>query len=134
MARQWSRTLRVKTVEFAKSPGMIALGDMMEKPDSNKRRYPRKIAAWPAWVRFHRSAKYVKGHTRDVSPGGAYVVLPTSDGAAAGDAVEYILGVPAQVGDHLVIEAVNGTAHIVRVERGPDGGLALRFLEEVKIA
>ena len=105
----------------------------MERATDNKRRYPRKIAAWPAWVRFHRSGRYVKGRTRDVSAGGAYVVMPAADGAAEGDAVEYILGVPAEVGDHLVIEAVNGTAHVVRVERGEDGGLALRFVEEVKV-
>ena len=98
----------------------------------NKRRYPRKIAAWPAWVRFHSSARYVKGRTRDVSRGGAYVVLPV-DNAAAGDSVEYLLGVPAEDGDHFVIEAVNGNAHVVRVERGADGGLALKFVEEVKI-
>jgi hypothetical protein len=112
---------------------MILDGDLMEARQAETRRYPRKIAAWPAWVRFHSSAKYVKGRTRNVSGGGAYVVLPTRDGVAEGDELEYVLGVPAEAGDHLVIEAVNGKAHVVRVENGPDGGLALRFVEEIDI-
>lgn len=103
----------------------------IRRPDT--RRHPRKIAAWPAWVRFHSSAKYVKGRTRNVSGGGAYLVLPTKDGAATGEEVEYILGVPAEAGDHLVIEAVNGRAHIARVENGPDGGLAIRFVQEIDL-
>jgi hypothetical protein len=111
----------------------------MEKQGGNKRRHPRKIAAWAAWLRFHSSARYVKGRTKNVSPGGAYVVLPSGNGAAGaqlpsvGDSVEFILGVPAAAGDHFVIEAVNGKADIVRVERGPGGGLALRFLAETDI-
>ncbi len=101
----------------------------MQEGKQNSRRHVRKIAAWPAWLKFHRSAGYV-------SRGGAYVVLPSANGRApfaVGDSVDFLLGVPAEVGDHFVIEAVNGQAHVVRVERGADGGLALRFVEETDI-
>ena len=98
-----------------------------------KRRYPRKIAAWPAWVRFHQSAKYVKGHTRDVSPGGAYVVLPVDSEDCENEPVEFIMGIPTRQGDHWAIQSVSGKATIVRVERGDDGGLALRFVAETQI-
>ncbi|MCD6404288.1 MAG: PilZ domain-containing protein [Planctomycetes bacterium] len=101
-------------------------------PD-HKRRYPRKIAAWTAWVRFHRSAKFVKGRTRNVSRRGMYVVVPLNDSPDYGDQVEYILGVPTGEGDHLAIQAINGEAQVVRVERGDDGGLALEFADEEDI-
>ncbi len=56
--------------------------------------------------------------------------MPVEDGASDGSRVEYILGVPSREGDHWAIQAVNGEAAVVRVKRGPDGGLALRFFEE----
>lgn len=95
-----------------------------------KRRHPRKIAAWPAWVRFHESARYLKGRTENVSRGGAYIVMPVADGLDENEPVEYILGVPSRHGDHWAIQAVNGEATVVRVKRGVDGALALRFVEE----
>jgi len=95
-----------------------------------KRRHPRKIAAWPAWVRFHRSARFLKGRTENVSRGGAYIVMPVEDGPGENERVEYILGVPSRDGERWAIQSVNGEATVVRVKRGPDGGLALRFLEE----
>ncbi|MHC4711882.1 MAG: PilZ domain-containing protein [Planctomycetota bacterium] len=98
-----------------------------------QRRYPRKIAAWPAWVRFHSSAKYVKGRTENVSRGGAYIVMPVDEKTLENMPVEYILGVPGNEGDHWAIQAVNGEAVVVRIDRGPDGGLALRFLDEKDI-
>ncbi len=95
-----------------------------------QRRYPRRIAAWPAWVRFHRSAQYIKGRTENVSRGGAYIVLPVDDGAQENAPVEYILGVPSREGDNWAIQSVSGEAIVVRLKRGPDGALALRFVEE----
>lgn len=98
-----------------------------------KRRHPRKIAAWPAWVRFHQSAKYVKGRTRDVSRGGAYIVMPVDSEDCENAPVEFILGIPSRQGDHWAIQSVSGQATIVRVERGDDGGLALRFVDETDL-
>ena len=95
-----------------------------------KRRYPRKIAAWPAWVRFHRSSKFLQGRTENVSRGGAYIVMPIDETAREGEDVEYILGVPGEDGDHMAVQAVNGEARVVRVKRGADGGLALEFADE----
>ena len=110
---------------------------MQEKQES-KRRFTRRIAAWPAWVKFHRSAKYLKGRTRDVSRGGAYVVLPAaSDGQAGevgrvGDVVDFILEVPTEPGEQYAVKPLNGRAEIVRVEDGK-GGLAIRFSDEKNI-
>jgi len=94
------------------------------------RRYPRKIAAWPAWVRFHRSARYVKGRTKDISRGGAYIVMPVDNGEYENEPVDYILGVPIRQGDNWAIQSVSGEATVVRVQEGDGGGLALRFLDE----
>lgn len=95
-----------------------------------KRRHPRKIAAWPAWVRFHRSARYIKARTRDVSRGGMYITLPLETDVDREEPVEYILGVPSREGDNYAIQAVNGEAQVMRVERGETGGLALKFATE----
>jgi hypothetical protein len=101
--------------------------------DMRKRRHPRKIAAWPAWVRFHRSAKLLQGRTENVSRGGAYIVMPIDEGAYENESVEYVLGVASEEGDHLAVQTVNGEATVVRVKRGADGGLALRFADEKDI-
>lgn len=107
----------------------------MHNSTDGKRRYPRKIAAWPAWVKFHRSARYLKGKTRNVSRGGAYITLPLDETPIAGEPVDFILGIPRD-GDgegEYAIQTVNGEALIVRVEVGPDGGIALRFVDEAEI-
>jgi hypothetical protein len=101
----------------------------MPNSTDGKRQHPRKIAAWPAWVKFHRSARYLKGRTRDVSRGGAYVLLPLDDAPAPGEPVEYILGVRREQDGQFVIQSVSGEAVIVRVEDGL-GGIALRFAGE----
>lgn len=96
----------------------------------DNRRHPRKIAAWPAWVRFHRSAKFLEGRTHDVSDGGAYIVMPIDDSADESEHVEYVLGVPGKEGDSLAVETINGEATVMRVVKGEDGGLAIRFDSE----
>jgi len=97
-----------------------------------KRRHIRKIAAWPAWVRLHGSARFAKGHTKNVSRGGAYVVVPLDGACSEGDEVDYVLGIRAEAGEHIVFQAVNGEAQVVRVEKTAEG-LALRFAEEKDI-
>jgi hypothetical protein len=98
-----------------------------------KRRYPRKIAAWPAWVRFHRSARYLPGRTRNVSRGGAYIAISLDDAIEPGEPVEFIFEVTEGKDGEVVIQTVSGEASVVRVEKGPDGGLALRFDAEKDI-
>lgn len=105
---------------------------MTNKP-KGKRRHPRKIAAWPAWVKFHRSARYLKGKTANVSRGGAYITMPLDGSPAEGDAVSFILGMRGGDGGHYVIQAVSGEAEVVRVKKGADGGLALKFASEEDI-
>jgi len=105
----------------------------MSEPKQGKRRHVRKIAAWPAWLRFHRSASYIKGRTKNISRGGAYVVLPPAEKGRVGEAVDFILAVPdADTGD-FIIQTIDGEASVARVEEGDDGGLALRFIEEQDI-
>ena len=100
---------------------------------NGKRRYPRKIAAWPAWVRFHRSARYLPGRTRNVSRGGVYIALSLDDSIEAGEPAEFILEVAEGKDGEVVIQTINGEASVVRVEKGPDGGIALRFAAEKDI-
>lgn len=114
----------------------------MSEVGNSRRRHPRKLAAWPAWVKFHRGARYLRGTTRDVSGGGTYIVVPMDDPPETGEPVEYILGVPARKGDNFAIQSITGEAQVVRVEAGrpgrlegrggpgEPGGLALRFMEE----
>lgn len=104
----------------------------MPNGNNGKRRYPRKIAAWPAWVKFHRSARYLKGKTRDVSRGGAYVLLPLDETPLPGEPVEFIFGARREQDGQFVIQTVTGEALIVRVEEG-QGGIALRFVSEEDI-
>jgi len=98
-----------------------------------RRRHPRKIAAWPAWVRFHRSARFLKGRTRDVSRCGAYIVLPLEEDLPDGASVECRLGVRRQRGGGYVIQAVNGDARVVRSVPGAEGGLAVEFQKEMDV-
>ena len=98
-----------------------------------KRRHIRKIAAWPAWVRLHGNAKFIKGRTKNVSRGGAYLVVPLGEACSAGAEVDYVLGIRAEAGEHIVFQAVNGEAEVVRVEKTGEG-LALRFAEEKDIS
>ncbi len=112
---------------------MIRPGEYMPETMDGKRHHVRKIAAWSAWVRFHRSARYIKGQTRNVSRAGAYVVLPVDDSCQAGDAVDFILAVPSGNDDHFVIQAVNGEGHIVRVDKDDRRGVAVRFESEQDI-
>ncbi len=98
--------------------------------DQGKRKHPRKIAAWQAWVRFHSSAPYVKGHTRDVSRGGAYITVALSEAVEPGAPVDYILGVPMKEGDHWAIQTIDGEAQVVRAEDDGEGGVALKFVTE----
>lgn len=103
---------------------------MSEKRDG-KRRFPRKIAAWPAWVRFHRSARYLKGRTANVSRTGVYITLPVDDEMPEGEKVDFVLGIPTRRDGHYVIQAVNGEATVIRIERGE--GFALDFTGEKDI-
>ena len=102
----------------------------MSESHKTRRRHPRKIAAWTAWVKFHRSSRRLEGKTANVSRGGAYLTVSLDGSAETGDAVSFVFDVPDGDPDRYVVQSVSGEATVVRVERGANGGVAIEFEDE----